>query len=62
MFFEKGLNSIVGEDNAGKSSILRVLNILTKSYAFSEEDFPNGDTKKKMQVNIEIKLESAEAY
>jgi predicted ATP-dependent endonuclease of OLD family len=56
----QGLNPIVGENNVGKSSILRVLDILRKAYIFAQEDFPNGDTERKLLATINLELNSDE--
>jgi predicted ATP-dependent endonuclease of OLD family len=55
-----GLNSIVGENNVGKSTIFRVLDLINKKYEFSNEDYPNGSTENKLLSSVSIELNDEE--
>jgi len=50
--FEESCNFIVGENNLGKSNILKLLNIIFTKRAFGIDDF----TDKTKPINVELKL------
>jgi putative ATP-dependent endonuclease of the OLD family len=53
---KEGLNSVVGENSVGKSTILRFLEILNGSNAFSAMDHPNGNVKNKLRAVLFLEL------
>lgn len=59
--FSDGLNLMVGENNVGKSTILRSLNILKGGYSFTSNDYYKGETNRKLLIEANIKLSLTEA-
>ena len=60
----QGINAFIGRNNAGKSNILRAIQILLDekwpAYAITEDDLPNYDNS--LDVKIEIILDEAILY
>lgn len=67
--FEKGKNIIVGKNNAGKSNIIKAIDLVlgessptyNKSQNITENDFFNGDTSKPIYIFCELSREPQEA-
>ena len=53
----EGLNTIVGENNAGKSNIFRALNAIKEQSHFNKDDFHNGNTDSPGVISIDVLLE-----
>ncbi len=58
IFFHSGINFIIGENNLGKSNLLKLLNIIFRKNRFSENDFY--DLDKPIQVDLTLNLEEIE--
>lgn len=66
--FEKGKNVIVGKNNAGKSNIIRAIDLIlgensptyAKSENITENDFHNGDTANEIYIYLELKRDENE--
>ena len=69
IYFEKGKNIIVGKNNAGKSNIIKAIDLIlgegsptwNKSENITSNDFFNGDTSKPLYIFCELKREPQEA-
>jgi putative ATP-dependent endonuclease of the OLD family len=67
--FEKGKNIIVGKNNAGKSNIIKAIDLIlgessptwSKSENITANDFFNGDTTKSIYIFCELKRDADEA-
>lgn len=59
VYFNNGANTIVGENNVGKSNILRSISfiktILTQEYKYTSDDWYQGNTE--LAINIDLSLE-----
>jgi len=60
VLFKGGYNIIVGENNAGKSSILRALDLLKNQASLGEHDYHGGDLEKEVRIELGVELEQSE--
>jgi len=60
LVFRKGINTIVGENNVGKSSILKALDLVTRAYNPSDEDFHKSETDLPISISLKVKLHEEE--
>jgi len=56
----KGINVIVGENNVGKSSLLRVLRIISGQIGHSQLDFYKEEQQRELLLEIELELNNDE--
>lgn len=58
--FGDGVNLIVGENNVGKSTILKSLGALKGEYNLTHDNYYKGETNRELQIEGEVKLTKAE--
>lgn len=58
LIFHPDINFIIGENNLGKSNLLKLLNILFNQQRFKEDDFYNSD--RAIEVEFSLELETLE--
>jgi hypothetical protein len=58
--FGDGINILVGENNVGKSNILKSLELLKSKRALTHEDFHKGETDREIRVTASIELNEKE--
>ena len=60
IIFGDGVNLIVGENNVGKSAILKSLDVLKGEYSLTPNDYYKGGGNRELQIEAEAKLSKAE--
>ena len=60
IIFGDGVNLIVGENNVGKSAILKSLDLLKGEYSLTPNDYYKGEGNRELQIEGEAKLSKAE--
>jgi len=58
--FGDGTNTIVGENNVGKSAILKCLDILKQEYELTHNDYHRGETNRELFVEAGVQLNDSE--
>lgn len=60
MVFKDGVNLIVGENNVGKSNLLRAFEVFKEGYSPDKNDWYAGHQEKEFVIELEVELSSRE--